>query len=242
MGCQCYHHGVGLGMLLLGGVLQSGVAMAQSLPACQPPRPDEYLLLVLNQQTETQPQLQQLLPENAVLTPCNYLNTSVVRVEGFASTDIATAWAQYLATAAGVQAYVARPASPASIGTTPAPTGIGGTSSPVPTASPANAAVPSASPASPAAAASPTYNPQPLGAGYAVLVHYFNRPELAASVRQITSRDVGLVAFEQQPYLLATHTTDASVASSVLRTLSEQGLTAAIVDGRRAMLLTPTVK
>jgi hypothetical protein len=75
-----------------------------------------------------------------------------------------------------------------------------------------------------------------------VLVNYFNRPELAASVRQITTHNVGLVAFEQQPYLLAGHTTDAAAASTLLRTLSERGLTAAIVDGRRAVLLTPVVK
>lgn len=240
MGFRPYHRMVWLGSLLLGatGLLQNGTVMAQSLPECQPPRTNEYLLLVPNQRAETQPQLQQLLPSNAVLTPCNYLNTSVVRVEGFASTDIATAWAQYLATAAGLQAYVARPAnSPSSAGTTQAPAGIGGTSSPA-----VNLPTSSRSASGPAAPVSSPYNPQPLGTGYAVLVNYFNRPELAVSIRQVTNRDVGLVAFEQQPYLLATHTTDANAASTLLRTLSEQGLTAAIVDGRRAMLLTPTVK
>lgn len=220
-----------LGFLTLGAwsLLNGGMAMAQSLPECQPPRPDEYLLLVPNQQADTQTQVQKLLPANAVLTPCNYLNSNVVRVEGFASADIATAWAQYLADMANVQAYVARPAG--SLASTA--NAVGGTSSPV---------VPAPnSTASPVPAVT-AYNPQLLGVGYAVVVNYFDRPELADSVRQVTARDVGLVVFEQQPYLLASHTTDPAIASSLLRTLSERGLTAAIVDSRRAILLTPTVK
>jgi hypothetical protein len=188
--------------------------------------------------------MQQLLPANAVLTPCNYLSTNVVRIEGFASADIATAWAKYLVEMAGVQAYVARPAESAgSVATAPSSNGVGGTSSPVPNSA-SNPSAPSSPATQPTAErpAGPTYNPRPLGTGYAVLVNYFNRPELAASVRQITTHNVGLVAFEQQPYLLAGHTTDAAAASTLLRTLSERGLTAAIVDGRRAVLLTPVVK
>jgi hypothetical protein len=229
---ECALGWLGASCLLGGLVLNGGTVTAQTLPECQPPRPDEYLLLVPNPQSEILPELQRLLPENAVLTPCNYLNTSVVRVEGFSSAEVASAWAQYLADSASVQAYVARPPSASAIASTPA--AIGGTSSPVPAEQSA------ATPIS--ASASPAYAPQPLGTGYAVVVDYFNRPELAASVRQVTSRDVGLVSFEQQPYLLASYTTDPAVASSLLRTLSERGLSAAIVDSRRAMLLTPAVK
>lgn len=235
-------------LLLSVSLINHGPAMAQ-IPECQPPRPDEYLLLVPNQRAEIPAQLQQLLPANAVLTPCNYLNTAVVRVEGFASADIATAWAQYLTDTANVQAYVARPASPSSIASTPTPDAVGGTSSPIagtsasrPAASSARPNPASPDPASSTNSGSVAYAPQPLGAGYAVVVNYFNRPELAASVRQVTTRDVGLVSFEQQPYLLASYTTDPAVASSLLRTLSERGLTAAIVDSRRAVLLTPAVK
>ncbi|NJO78908.1 MAG: hypothetical protein HC827_10555 [Cyanobacteria bacterium RM1_2_2] len=234
--------GLGFGSLLLGlTLLGNGTATAQSLPACQPPRPEEYLLLVPNPQSETLPQLQRLLPENAVLTPCSYINTAVVRVEGFSSAEIASAWAQYLVDTANVQAYVARPASASSIASTP--NAVGGTSSPVTTEGAATPDGPTPTGSNPVAnPVSPAYAPQPLGAGYAVVVDYFNRPELAASVRQVTTRDVGLVAFEQQPYLLASYTTDPAVASSLLRTLSERGLAAAIVDSRRAVLLTPAVK
>jgi hypothetical protein len=74
------------------------------------------------------------------------------------------------------------------------------------------------------------------------VVSFFNKPELASTVRQVTTRDVGLVAFEQQPYLLASYTTDAVAASNLLRSLSDRGLTAAIIDSRRVVLLTPAVK
>lgn len=226
---QQRHHGIlwfGTLLLSLTNAIAADPATAQSLPACQPPRANEYLLLV-PQSSGTQAQLQQLLPANAVLTPCNYLSTNVVRVEGFASADIATAWAQYIQDTASLQAYVARPAPLSSIATVP--NAVGGTSSPVPNPAPTTPAL-------------PPYQPQTLGTGYAVVVNYFNRPEVAANVRQVTSRDVGLVAFEQQPYLLAAFTTDPAFASTMLRSLSDQGLTAAIVDSRRTVLLTSTVK
>ncbi|NJO42566.1 MAG: hypothetical protein HC769_11110 [Cyanobacteria bacterium CRU_2_1] len=261
-------------MLLATAGLAAGGAIAQSLSACEPPLANEYLLLVPNEKPETEEQLRQLLPSNAVLTACDYLNDEVMRVGGFASVDIASAWAQYLNDMAGLQAFVARPAGTtptASAPTTPpsddtslfpAPTqtpASGGTSSPAPEsvaqdapssfpaptqippdATPAPAATPS--PASdPSTAATNDYNPQSLGSGYAVLVSYFNRPEVATDVHQVTSQPVGLVSYEQQPFLLAAHTADAAAATSVLQTLSDRGFTVQIVDARRAILLTPAV-
>ncbi len=245
---------------------------APDLPECQPPRAEEYLLLVPNQRADTQAQLQRLLPENAILTSCNYLNASVVRVEGFATAEIASAWAQYLVDSAGLQAYVSRPATPSPVPSptpapvpTPSPTPAPSPAptpapsptpapvvtpapvlTPAPTPAPAPVATPTPTPApAPVATASPVlpaYSPQPLGAGFAVVVKFFNQPELASQVRQVTARDVGLVVFEQQPYLLAGYSTDAVVASALLRSLSERGLSAAIIDSRRAVLLTPAVK
>jgi hypothetical protein len=303
--------GLWMGAVLIGfsaaATIHSQVVQAQ-LPECQPPRPEEYLLLVPNRQTNTQSELQRLLPNNAVLTPCNYLNDQVIRVEGFASAEIASAWAKYLLDAAGLQSFVSRPAAVATA-PSPAPSPVssplaspapspapnlapsplpsplpspvaspvpnpaaGGTSSsavppvapaspfpvsptpaspvpqPQPSVSPSPVAVaspaPAASPSVPSAPATPqlVYNPQPLGSGFAVVVNYFSDPDIANRVRQVTAREVGLVAFEQQPYLLASYTTDAAAASTLLKTLSERGLTAAIVDSRRTVLLTPAVR
>jgi hypothetical protein len=273
------------------GAEQQG--LAQSLPTCDPPRANEYLLLVMSQQPDTEEQLRQLLPENAALSNCQYLNDQVVRVGGFADAEIANAWAQYLTDMTGLQAFVARPsvsASPSTAAPTepsitsslPSPTPTAGSPTPAPAApaaeptatpaensgagafptptqvteTPASDTTPdtsapssSASPSVPATAAAPVvlepaieaFNPRPLGTGYAVLVYYFNRPEVAADVRQLTAQPVGLVSYEQQPFLLAAYTSDAAAATAVLQTLNERGFTAILVDSRRAILLTPAV-
>ncbi|MBW4657386.1 MAG: hypothetical protein KME15_01830 [Drouetiella hepatica Uher 2000/2452] len=202
--------------------------IAQALPTCQPPQENQFLLLVLNQRSDTQTQLKQLLPASAVLTPCDYLSNSVVRVEGFSSAEIANAWAKYINDRIGLQAFVARSANSAIV-TTPslaqpqAPTAL-------PTSAPTSTeGVPRSVPEA--------YNPQPLGTGYAVLVNYFNRPEAAADVGQITAGAVGLVAYNQNPYLLAIYTNSETSAASMLRTLSDRGFTAVMVDSRRVVLL-----
>jgi hypothetical protein len=93
-------------------------------------------------------------------------------------------------------------------------------------------------------AASPVvgYDPQPLGRGYAVLVDFFNRPEIADSVRQVLGRDVGLVSYFSRPYLLVVYTVDEGAANATLRQLSDRGFSALVVDSSQAILLTPAVK
>lgn len=84
---------------------------------------------------------------------------------------------------------------------------------------------------------SPAYSPQPLGDGYAVLVDYFNQPEVAVQVKQLLGSDVGLVSYGQRPYLLAIYTTSQRKANSMLRQLSDRGFWSMIVDSRRVALL-----
>jgi hypothetical protein len=74
-----------------------------------------------------------------------------------------------------------------------------------------------------------------------VLVDYANRPELAIELRDALTRDVGLVAYAQRPYLLAAYTPDLAAANTLLQTLSGRNFTALIVDGRSTILLTPVV-
>ncbi|WP_416668389.1 hypothetical protein [Egbenema bharatensis] len=285
---------VGSVMLSSAGIGIALPGMAQALPACEPPRASEYLLLVLNQSADTATQLTELLPENAAISTCDYLDESVVRVGGFASAEIANAWAQYVNDMAGLQAFVAFPTATAAIATTPTPEGSfppeaapatepspapdltaapapdnadAASSFPSPTQLPESSPspepesqpspdgfpsptqLPAPQPVAPNTAAAPTaaptasqgYNPQPLGDGYAVLVNYFNRPEVAADVRQVTAQSVGLVAYEQNPFLLAAHTSDSAAATAVLETLRERGFTAIVVDSRRTILLIPFV-
>lgn len=83
----------------------------------------------------------------------------------------------------------------------------------------------------------PAYSPKPLGAGYAVLVDYFNSPEIANQVRQLLGNDVGLTSYGQRPYLLAVHTSDQKNANSILQRLSDRGFFALLVDSRKVILL-----
>jgi hypothetical protein len=284
---------VGSVILSSAGSLIALPGMAQELTACEPPRASEYLLLVLNQSPETAAQLTELLPENAAISTCDYLDETVVRVGGFASAEIANAWAQYVNDMAGLQAFVAFPTATAAIAPSPPPEDSSQTetasatesatesepttapdpanantasSFPSPTQlpesnpspepesqpsvdgfpSPTQAPIPQPTPPNTAAAPTPAdsrqgYDPQPLGDGYAVLVSYFNRPEVAADVRQVTAQSVGLVVYEQNPFLLAAHTSDSAAATTVLETLRGQGFTAIVVDSRRTILLTPFV-
>ena len=81
------------------------------------------------------------------------------------------------------------------------------------------------------------YNPKPLGAGYAVLVDYFNTPETATQVRQLLKKDVGLASYGQRPYLLAVYTSNQKNANSTLQKLSDRGFFAMLVDSSKVMLL-----
>lgn len=88
---------------------------------------------------------------------------------------------------------------------------------------------------------SPTYNPKPLGGGYAVLVDYFNQPEIATQVRQLLGKNVGLVSYGQRPYLIAVYTGNQKDANSTLQKLSDSGFFALLVDSRKVMLLEEVV-
>ncbi|NMG58304.1 hypothetical protein E1H12_07140 [Geitlerinema sp. P-1104] len=85
------------------------------------------------------------------------------------------------------------------------------------------------------------YNPQPLEAGYAILVDYFNQPQVARDLQQATNRSVGLVSYGQRPYLLVGYSRDETEANALLQRLSEQGFWTMVVDSQRVMVLTPQV-
>ncbi|AFY33097.1 hypothetical protein Cal7507_2676 [Calothrix sp. PCC 7507] len=87
-----------------------------------------------------------------------------------------------------------------------------------------------------------SYNPQPLKAGYAVLVDYFNRPELANSVQKALGGNVGFAAYGQRPYLLAIYTTNQQEAYNTLQKLNERGFVSYLVDSRKVMLLKSVVR
>lgn len=198
-------------------------AIAQSNnPQCQPPNAGEYLLLVVSTTPDVQTKLRNVLPNNTSTTVCRYFNDVVTRVSGFNTIETASSWAQYLTETVGLQAFVARPT-------------IAGNAPQSPAITNSPSAIPNSSNSS-------NYNPQPLGAGYAVLVSYFNKPELATQLQQALKKDVGLVSYGQHPYLLATYTTDQRAANSMLQSLSDRGFFVIVVDSRRVTLLKSSVQ
>ncbi|MFE4106431.1 hypothetical protein [Almyronema epifaneia] len=192
-------------------------AIAQDeFPPCPPPTASEYLLLVRGETSAERDRVQEALPASSTAMVCNYLNDVVVRAGGFTSLETANAWAQYMTEVEGLQAFVARPPSPDEA-TAVLQTANGGQ---------ANA---------------PSYAPRPLPAGYAVLVDYFDRLEVAFDVQQVLNQPIGLVVYRQQPYLLVTQSTDVTAVGRALASLSDRDFTTFIVDSSQVMLLTAEI-
>lgn len=206
-----------LGLAIAGTGLMGSItsANAQSgVPVCQPPTAGEYLLLVVSPTAENQKQLRNALPNEIKTTTCQYLNDTVTRIGGFKRIDDANRWARYINNIVGLSAIITtRP------GETPSPPQA--QQPPVPTVA---------------------YNPQALGEGYAVLVDYFNRPELLTSVQQTVGGNVGLASYGQRPYLLAVYTTNQQEAYRTLQRLNERGFFAVLVDSRKVILLRSVVR
>lgn len=200
-----------------------------SYPTCHPPSQGEYLLLIATKTSEDQDTVRRMLPANISSLACRYLNAVVMRVGGFTAVDAANAWARYVMDSAGLPTFVARPAqtaTPTAAAPTPPVT-------PSPTAKPVLPTAPSQNPVA--------YTPRPLGKGYAVLVDFFSRPELAAQVQQQLGKEIGLVSYQQRPYLLAVHTADQGTANSILKALTDRGFWTMVVDSRRVTLLRQAV-
>ncbi|MGE5660216.1 MAG: vWA domain-containing protein [Actinomycetota bacterium] len=189
---------------------------AKAQTTCEPPQPGEYLLLIISETGEKQERVRRALPEDVRSNVCRYLNDTVTRVAGFRNPQIASNWAQYAKEIVGLPAYI-----------------ISGNNTPsAPQTTPTYTSVPSVS----------SFNPQPLGPGYAVLVDYLNQPEVANQVRQAAGKQVGLASYGQRPYLLVTYTTDKNAATSALQNLSDRGFLTILVDSRRVTLISPTVQ
>jgi hypothetical protein len=200
---------------------------AQTPSLCQPPAAGEYVLLVDSQTEDERQRLEQVLPTGADVVPCQYLNQPVIRVGTFENEELARSWADYLTNIEGFQTTVARPPD-----------------SPDQAASEAAAENPAQpTPAQPGAQTdtTATYSPAVLDTGYAVLVRYFNRPEIAAAVQTVLNAPVGLAVYEQEPYLLVAYSPDPAAAGQVLQGLSDRQFSAFMVNSRQVVVLTPSV-
>ncbi|ACC82157.1 hypothetical protein [Nostoc punctiforme] len=198
---------------LIGGM--SSVFAQQAIPLCQPPTSGEYLLLVVSPTADNQKQLRSALPPELKTITCKYLNETVTRIGGFKKIDDANRWARYVSNIVGLSAIITTRPTTADV-------------QPQLQQQPPQQTV--------------NYNPQALGEGYAVLVDYYNRPELVNSVQQAVGGNVGFVSYGQRPYLLAVYTTNQSEAYNTLQKLNNGGFVASIVDSRKVILLRSTVR
>ncbi|MGC9505380.1 hypothetical protein [Baaleninema sp.] len=90
------------------------------LPECAPPRPGEYLLLVVSDTEEDPEMVRGVLAPQLQAQVCSYLDEVVVRVEGFTSQEEAAGLARSITQEIGLAAFVTRPPS-GSQETPPAP-------------------------------------------------------------------------------------------------------------------------
>lgn len=191
----------------------NSVIARENLAICESPRAGEYLLLVVTPTTNSRNQLRRVLPNEIETVTCTYLHDTVTRISGFNDIDDANRWAKYIDNIVGLSSIIT---------TKPEPTPTKVTSVPAPNIS---------------------FNPQILGQGYAVLVDYFNRPELANRLQQVLGDGtiIGFVSYGQRPYLLAVYTATEQLASSTMRKLNQGGFFPIIVDSSRVVLLRASV-
>ena len=203
---------------VLGTALMPMRATAQSrLPVCPPPAAQEYLLLVRGENEAERRKIASALPADNTVLVCQYREEVLVRAGGFTSLETANAWATYMNTVEGYESFVSRPTD----GAQTAQVGVRGQQ---PTA----------------ASSLGTYEPLRLGAGYAVLVNYGDRPEIANTVSQVV-RPVGLAVYQGQAYLLADYTSDYNNADATLQRLSAAQTTAIVVNAEDVVRLTSEV-
>ncbi len=201
------------------------VVAQQNTANCQQPNPGEYLLLVISPTTENQKQLRSALPTELKTVICKYNNQTVTRIGGFKKIDDANRWARYIQNIVGLSAIITTRATAQAPQQAPqqVPQQVPQTTPKVPTSN-------------------ISYNPKILGEGYAILVDYFNRPEMVSSLQKSVEGDVGFVSYGQRPYLLAVYTTNQKEAYNTLQKLSETGFVAILADGRKVVLLRSTVR
>ncbi|MEI6372033.1 MAG: hypothetical protein WCO49_20365 [Nostocales cyanobacterium ELA608] len=189
------------------------VIAQQNLTNCQPPNIGEYLLLIVSPTTENQKQLRSALPTEFKPVICKYNNQIVTRTGGFKNVDDASRWGRYIQNIVGLSPIITTRATE---------------QPPQPTPNRDNSKI--------------SYNPKILGEGYAILIDYFNRPEMVSRLQKAVGGNVGFVSYGQRPYLLAVYTTNQQQAYNTLQKLSNSGFVAVLADGRKVVLLRSIVR
>ncbi len=193
---------------------------------CQPPSASEFLLFATARTLEAQSLLRSKAPTDATTIVCRYQGNTVMRVSGFASEPLASAWGQYLMQTTGIPTTIVRP-EPVTLVSSPAPVIL--------TSGSGNGGVGKRF-------APGVYKPQTLASGYAVLVNYNNRPDVAVQLGQALSQDMGVAVYGERPYLLVMQTGEMTAANAVVKLLSDRGFLALRVEAKSVVVLRPIVK
>lgn len=252
-------------------VLTPAIAQESALPTCQSPETNEFLVLIFTPsqplREEVRLQVGRTLSKDHDLLVCQYGGNVLSRVDGFGSQQKATEWAEYFDEAVGLPSMVITPVDGSTIqtATTAAPPSI-----PISlnNAAPPDVIVPTetatlddfqqqlkpermipvtsldASLATTVAQSltQPTFQPQVLtGGGFGVLVDYGANSQIAAQLKALTQRDVGLAVYGGRGYLLAAQAADSTQATTLLDTLNAQGLLAIAVPANQVILLKAAV-
>ncbi len=188
---------------------------------CVAPLPGEYALLILSQSPEDPNRVRQILPPDSPGQLCNY--QSLDPTGGVTNTGVIQVKGLPSVTAAQALGQRIIAATGLSVVMTQA-----------------RAIAPRPSVTAPTA-----YAPQPLGPGYAVLVDFSDRPEVALDLTRqlqaLVGREIALVSYSQHPYLLGMYTADAATATALAQDLTRRGLITQVVDSGQVLVLRPAV-
>lgn len=198
-------------LALLIAGVSAPAAVGQTYPDCPPPAADEYLLLIDGSDEATRDRTRSLLPAEQPVLVCDYLDETVVRAGGFDSLELANSWALYLNDIELLDAVVVQPVAPAT------------------------------AEVETTASTLPSYDPEVLGPGFAVLVDYKQDPTVGRSL-MAQNEAVGLAVYRQDPYLLLLHTENASAAAEKLQQLVADELVAFLVDAQQVVRLTESIQ
>ena len=217
-------------------------AATGTIADCLPPATNEFLLFATARTLDAQAVLRSKAPTDATTTVCRYQGEMVVRVAGFASEPSAAAWGQYLIRTTGIPTTIVRPVP---IAVNPAVT-------PVHTSVNIPEVAPNVTPVSTSGNSgnggvgkrfSPgVYKPQSLTSGYAVLVNYNNRPDVAVQLGQVLNQNIGVAVYGERSYLFVMQTGEMAAANAVVKLLNDRGFMALRVEARSVVVLRSIVK
>jgi hypothetical protein len=205
-------------------------SIAQSAPIvdCPPPGANEFLLFAVTRTTEAQAMLRSKAPTDATMTICRYQGDVVTRLGGFGNEALAAAWGQYLIRSTGIPTTIVRPTAAVAIAPVSPPESTPNPIKPVSSAGSGSVGK---------RFAPGSYKPQTFSSGYAVLVNYNNRPEVAVQLSQVLNQTIGVAAYGERPYLYVMQTGEMAAANAVVKLLNDRGFLALRVEAKSVVVL-----